>query len=66
MRKHPHRFLKAATLLATGGALFQAAGCNEEASQVLAGAVAGLTTSIVNTFLSLYIGELFGTGGFGF
>ena len=61
--KPPHRFLKAITLFATGGALLQTTSCSQQTTEIIATSVAGLATSVVNTFLSIYIADLFGTGG---
>jgi hypothetical protein len=65
-RRHIYSILQASAALVTGGALFQTTGCSPELTDLFATSVSGLATSIVNTFLTLYISQVFGTGGFSF
>jgi hypothetical protein len=56
------RLLKVLALVMSGGVLHQTAACSQETAMVAAGAVSGWLQSIVNVFLTLYIGDVFGTG----
>ena len=59
-----HRIYRIAGFCLTGGMVYQAAGCSDNAQAIVVEAVAGLFTSIVNVFISSFVSQLFGVSGF--